>query len=95
MAILLSDAQIDMKAYCYSYHMNGVYNKIDNDFWVDENIHQTSLCYKFDYHKCKHRHYYFKKHYVCCFMLPFTKCSETYNHKDKDAKMRMKSYSTI
>ena len=79
----LSDAKIDMAAYCYSYHMNGGCNKIDDSFWADENIRQTLLRKRFDHHECKHRHSCFKKTCECRFMFPFATCSETYIHEDK------------
>ncbi len=77
------DAKIDMTEYCYSYHMNGGCNEIDDDFWEDENIRKTLLCKRFDHHKCKHRHSCFKKTFECCFMFPFLMCSKTYIHEDK------------
>ena len=78
----LSDAKIDVAAYCYSYHMCGGCNEIDHNFWADENIRQTLLRYKFDHHECGHRHSCFKKNCECRFLFPFITCSEAYIHED-------------
>ena len=82
----LSDTRKDMVAYCYSHHMNGGCNQIDDDFWADKNIRQTSLQERFNHHECKHRHSCFKKRFECCFNFPYATCSETCIHEDTGCK---------
>ena len=45
----LSKERKDMAAYCYSYHMDGGSNQINDDFWGDTNIRQTLLRQRYDY----------------------------------------------
>ena len=78
----LSKERKDMAAYCYSYHMDGGSNQINDDFWGDTNIRQTLLRQRYDYHEHEHRHSCFKKSCECRFFHPNMTCSQTYIHED-------------
>ena len=81
-ALPMDSARVDIAAYCYSYHMIGGSNRIDDEFWGDEKIRQTLLRYKFDMHEYGHRCSCFKKTSECRFLFPFLTTSKTYIHED-------------
>ena len=89
--IPLSQEQLDMAAYTFSYHMNGGCVLETNPFCGDINVQETLLRFRFEEHSFSHSASCFKKDCECRFLFLFMSTNCTCIHEDKGDKAQNKT----